>query len=200
MKDKVVIVGGPCVGKDFATKYLVDEYGYVQVRFAEGVYWIAENIFGMKKKDRRLLRFIGQGARFFWKDIWVWLTFRKVKSIIKQQRKVVISDCRQPNEIERCLKEGFTVILLEADMDIRIQRAIERDGEYPDTSLWFKESEIGAQELARKHGVVIENNGTADELKHALDNVVCDGFGDRFQHIIQKDLERMLKKLYTEGD
>lgn len=162
--NKVQINGRALSGKDTVADYLVDKYGFAKLFYAEGIYEEAYRQ-GMTFKDRELLIKIGEDARAINPDHWVNWVFNKEKNF----NKVVLSDCRRENEYLRGLKEGYLPIRITADFDLRVQRAIERDGFYPDTSLWENESETGADPFDY---IEIENNGTLEELHKNIDAVM----------------------------
>lgn len=166
MIDKIIINGRGGSGKDLFADYLVDNYGFTKLTFADGIYDIAYKYFGMTYKDRKLLQEIGEHMRKIDPLIWVNYTFGRVKD----GQKVVISDCRRANEYAYGLKNGFLPIKIQADLDKRIRRLEKRDGFYPDVSLLENESETGADGL---RFFDIDNNGTVDELYKQIDNILA---------------------------
>lgn len=153
-----------CAGKDTFADYLVDNYQFKKLFFAEGIYEEAYRQ-GMTFKDRGLLIKIGEGKRAEDPDYWVKDLFSKEK----QYEKVAISDLRRKNEYLRGIKEGFLPIRISADFDLRVQRAIKRDGFYPDTSLWEHESETGADPFDY---IEITNDKTLEELYSQIDTIM----------------------------
>lgn len=163
MINKIIINGRACAGKDTIADYLVKSYGFTKVSFASGIYFIAYEYFGMTTKDRSLLQTIGESMRNIDADVWVKRTFKIAKKIDK----CVISDLRKENEYYYAIQNGFTPIRVHADLNIRIERSIKRDGVYPDLSTWENASETGADHLNYKYEIY--NNGTFDELYSQID-------------------------------
>lgn len=160
-----MINGRSLAGKDTLADYLVKEYGFKKVSFAEPIYEIARKYFDMKKKDRKLLQDIGEKFREIDPDIWVKLL---IKSLNKHDR-YVISDVRRANEYIKCKEKGFIPIRIKSDLNLRIERCKQRDGiKNPDTSLWENKSETGADSF---NYYEIENNSTLDNLHEKIDNL-----------------------------
>ena len=67
------------------------------------------------------------------------------------------------------IKHGFYPIRVSASHVLRIQRAIERDGSYPDVALWENSSENGADMFEYYE---IENNGSLEELHRQIDIII----------------------------
>ncbi|MGM1044808.1 MAG: AAA family ATPase [Bacillota bacterium] len=165
----ILINGRACSGKDEVARYLVEEYGYTQVTFAEPIYHICRKYFRMKKKNRKLLQFVGQLLRFFNKDIWVKQALKKVSKLNIEGKHIVISDCRQMNEYIEAIKFGFIPIRVTADLKVRINRAIHRDGQYPDHTLWEGKAETGADNFTY---LEVNNNDDLKNLYNQIDRII----------------------------
>lgn len=120
----------------------------------------------MTTKDRVLLQSIGQKFREIDPDIWIKAAFKEAE----KYERVVIADCRQENEYIYAVKNGFTPIRIFADLDIRIQRCVDRDGIQPNIEDWENSSEIGADDF--EYIVEIINNGNLYELHTVADGLV----------------------------
>ena len=165
MVNKIILNSRAGGGKDTFADYLVDNYGFKKITFAEGIYDIAYKYFGMTYKDRKLLQRIGQKMREIDSLIWVKYAFKQAE----QYDKVVISDCRQRNEYSYGLKKGFLPVNIDAKLDLRIKRLEDRDGFYPDISLLENESEIGADGLDY---ITVDNNSTIENLYLQIDDIM----------------------------
>lgn len=145
----------------------MEKHGFTKITFATPIYKIAREYFGMTTKDRVLLQSIGQKFREIDPDIWIKAAFKEAE----KYEKVVIADCRQENEYIYAVKNGFTPIRVRADLDIRIQRCIDRDGIYPNIDDWENSSEIGADDF--EYIVEIINNGNKYELYSVADGLIA---------------------------
>lgn len=186
MLNKVLINGRGGSGKDEFADYLVENYGFKKISFADGIYDIAYKYFGMTYKDRALLQAIGEKMREIDPLIWVNTAFREAK----QYDRVVISDCRRANEYQVGLENGFLPIRIKADLDKRIERLEKRDGFYPDLSLLENESETGADGL---FFIDVDNNGTLDELFEQVENLIKSDWDSTIKNI---QMEYQLKQMY----
>lgn len=186
MIDKIIINGRAGSGKDVFADYLVGNYGFKKIAFADPIYEIARKYFGMTYKDRELLQLIGEHMRAIDPLIWVKHTFNQVE----KYDKVVISDCRRANEYSFSLSKGFLPVRVNADLDTRIKRIERRDGRYPDLSLLENESETGADEL---QFIEIDNNGTLEEYYKEIDMLMSMDWGDTIK---QFQYKQRLRQMY----
>lgn len=153
-------------GKDTFGDYLVENYGFKKITFAEGIYDIAYKYFGMTYKNREILQQIGQKMREIDPLIWVKYAFEQAE----QYEKVIITDVRQSNEYSWALnKKGYLPVHIDAKLDLRIKRLEERDGFYPDLSLLENESETGADNLPY---ITVDNNSTFENLYLQIDDIM----------------------------
>jgi dephospho-CoA kinase len=162
---RILINGGPCVGKDETADFLVACYGFKKIAFADGIYEISRKLFGMTTKDRALLQAIGEKLREVDPDVWVKDAYRRALDFPR----VVISDCRRQNEYWYGVRAGFTPIRIQADMESRIARSRSRDGVEPDISLWSHNAETDADNLDY---INIDNNGTIEDLHRKVNAVL----------------------------
>lgn len=171
---RIIINGRSCTGKDTIGDYLVNTYGFEKVSFAEPIYKIARKYFGMKEKNRKLLIDIGDKMREIDPDVFVKYLLKN----LKEDKDYAISDCRRGNEYKLCTEAGFLPIRVTSDLDLRIDRAIKRDGHYPNTALWEGHSETGADDFEYYE---IENNGTLEDLYKKVDEymIQLEGMKDR---------------------
>lgn len=166
--NRIIINGRAGAGKDVIADYLVEEHGYVKVSFAEGIYKIARELFGMTTKDRELLIAIGQKMREIDPDVWVYSTFQRA---VKHD-KVVISDCRQANEYITGKSLGFFPVRVSSDWEIRRERLRKRDGVEPDMELLESKGETGADNFEYYE---IENNSSFEDLYKKIDEMILNG-------------------------
>ncbi len=186
MVNRIILNGRGGSGKDTFADYLVDNYGFKKIAFADGIYEIAYKYFGMTVKDRDLLQKIGEHMREIDPLVWVKRAFNEAE----HYDKVVISDCRRHNEWIYALERNYLPIHIEADLDTRIDRLIERDGIYPDLELLENESENGADGL---EFITLDNNGTLGELYEQVDAIVE---FDWTEYIKQIQMEHQLRQMY----
>lgn len=165
----IALTGWAGAGKTTVAQYLEQKYGYKRISFADGIKDIAARYFFVQEKNRRLLQQIGEKMREIDQDVWVRYTLHRIE-YIELDFPVVIDDLRRMNEFEALQRKGFTVIRIEADENIRIDRLIKRDG-FCDRTLLYNESENG---VAHLEFPTIYNNGTLDELYKNVDKMMVD--------------------------
>lgn len=112
------IAGKKGVGKDTIANYLVNNYGFVKVAYADKVKDVARSLGWDGKKDergRRLLQRLGTDvAREYDIDIWVKATFKVIGVMSQLYDKFVIPDVRFQNEVDAIHESGGLVILIGA--------------------------------------------------------------------------------------
>lgn len=162
---KIAIVGKARSGKDTVADYLVSKYGYTEYKFSKGIRDVINLVRGEEtNKNRRELQDVGQGLRrALGEDIWVNYTL----STITGTDKVVISDCRQQNEAKRLTEEGYLLIRVESDEDIRVQRMLAAGDTFTKEDLTHETEQIDFE-----CPVVIYNNNSLEELYSQVDELI----------------------------
>lgn len=162
---KIAIVGKARSGKDTVADYLVSKYGYTEYKFSTGVRDVINLVRGEEtNKNRRELQDVGQGLRrALGEDIWVNYTL----STITDTDKVVISDCRQQNEAKRLTDEGYLLIRVESDEDIRVQRMLAAGDTFTKEDLTHETEQIDIE-----CSVVIYNNNSLEDLYRQVDELI----------------------------
>jgi dephospho-CoA kinase len=161
---KIAFTSWAGAGKTKAAEYLRLYYDCELVSFADGIKFVDRYLFGSGKKSRSRLQATGQFFRQIDKNIWI----NRLLETISDSEQWVCDDLRQLNEYHALVENGFYIIRVVSDEDIRIKRLIERDGSC-DTSLLYNESESGCANLALPE---IENNGTLDEFYEKIDTIM----------------------------
>jgi dephospho-CoA kinase len=177
--NKIIINGRGGSGKDTVADYLIESYGFEKIAFADRIYDVARDYFGMTYKNRDLLQKIGQKFREIRPTIWIDLTMDKAVNMDA----CVISDLRQSNEYSIALENGFLPIRINTDLNLRIDRIHKRDGSYPDLKLLENESETGADKYKYFE---ISNNGSLEDLYKQID------------WIMEQDWNKYIKNLQME--
>jgi len=122
---RIAITGKLRSGKTSISDYLERAYEYKRIAFGDALKRYAHEIFGeVENKPRELYQSFGQKMREIDSDVWV----KQVERVINEWESVtnysvVIDDLRQPNEYEWARDNGFTIIRINADKDVRIKRA-----------------------------------------------------------------------------
>ena len=166
MAIKLAIIGRKRSGKDTVVDELIKRFqesglscktfalGDSLKQFAHEIYFD----YPLEKKPRELYQFMNV-MRDFDKDVWVKHLDRKLtKSTEKVQ---IITDIRQKNELNYAQKNGFILIKVFAEKDVRKQRTIDSGED------WVEEFENHPSETytdIAPSDYTIENNGTLEQL------------------------------------
>lgn len=169
---KIAIVGKMRSGKDTLAKFFIEKEGLIQLAFADGIKAIGNVYFPeimMMGKPRFLYQHIGQEFRKI--DPYVWIKdVDKHMKIMKSMgiEEFVISDVRQLNEYTYLKEQGFTVIMVKADDDVRRQRIID-SGDVFSPSDFYHETEMAVDRIP--YDYVLYNNGTYEEFKQKMESL-----------------------------
>ncbi len=114
-------------GKSTIASYLCDRHGFVMYNFADRIYQLAEELFGMKIKDRDLLIAIGEKLREVDMLVWIKETLKRIED--EGHPRVVIADTRKLLEYAYLIESGYEQAMVYCPEEVAIQRLEERDGE-----------------------------------------------------------------------
>ncbi|MFJ8247362.1 dephospho-CoA kinase [Peribacillus asahii] len=114
-------------GKSTIANYLVDKHGFVVYNFADKVYELAEELFGMKIKDRKMLIAIAEKMREIDKLVWIKETLKRIER--DNNPRIVIADTRKLLEYAYLLEHGYEQAMVYCPEEVALQRLKERDGE-----------------------------------------------------------------------
>lgn len=155
-------------GKDTCAEYLKEKHGGVILKFADGIYnilYTVQDMMGIpRKKHAPLLQMIGTDlGRNADPDVWVKICTNRIKEILKEnpEANILISDLRFPNEASSLKELGFTLCCVTRKQELRGN--IGRDPNHPSET---------AMDWYDKWDVVIENNGTLEDLYKKVDQLI----------------------------
>ncbi|ASR79079.1 dephospho-CoA kinase [Bacillus phage AaronPhadgers] len=199
IKHKIAITGLARTGKSTAADYASEMYGFYVYDMSDdlkldydedamrGPYEYAQH----DGKPREGYQLFGQLKRYVHgDDYWIDKVQRRIHNdsvAIKQRKhesgvgmslrnnphqKVLLTGLRQPNEFEYARANGFTIIRLEVDEDIRIER-IKASGEVVDEKTIRHETE--ATLMNEKVDYVVKNNtNNPENMIDWLDEIIRD--------------------------
>jgi dephospho-CoA kinase len=176
---KIALTGKLRSGKDTVAHHLYIRYGFDKVAFGDALKRIAHDTFPWVSefsKPRALYQNVGQLMREIEPDVWVKHAERAVKGAIDFRVNtgadkviVVVTDCRQQNEVDWCRANGFTLIRVTAPDEDRIKRAIAAGDDFDEKDL-SHETEIAIDTFDVDAEIV--NDGTVDDLKRKIDEIM----------------------------
>lgn len=171
----VAICGKLGSGKTTVARYLVENYSYERVSFADPMREITQYVLGIKDKTDPRYRPAMQELGTDWGRKWnenCWVDILLFKTTTDIQTKMfVVDDVRFQNEVESLLKAGWKFIFLKTKWQERECRCLERDGNFDPASMLHK-SETNCDCIAKDFKddlFFIDNNGSLDSLYRAVD-------------------------------
>jgi len=178
---KIALCGKLRSGKDEIANHLYIKYGYDRVAFGDALRKSASEVFPWlygAKKPRALLQEYGQLARQIDPDVWIKHVERKIKGQIDfrvsmgaDKIGIIITDLRQDNEYEWACANGFTIVKVTAPGELRIERAINLGDDFTVNDLTHG-TEMAIDSFGSDYEIV--NDGTIDELKRKVDEVLSE--------------------------
>lgn len=168
---KIVLFGKMRSGKDTVGKMLIEDYNFKRFAFGDGIGEIIEKYFPKafeNGKPRHHYQFIGQQLRQLNEDVWIEYLLNGVAKAEQENGaalNVVVCDGRQINEAERMKSEGYVIIKVEADENVRLER-IMAEGDTFDPKHLQHETELQVDQV--KADYIIKNDGTLDDLNRKV--------------------------------
>ncbi|WP_340034449.1 hypothetical protein [Bacillus sp. FSL K6-0993] len=175
---KIALLGEIRAGKDTVAelmeKHIKANAATYFLAFADGIHKVIRKYFPEAYKEgkpRKHLQQIGQSFRVLNPDIWIDTLFNSniFDKAVRSQSNIIITDVRQPNEAIRAMKEGFTVVKVTADFDVRVARA-KAKGDTFNLEDFYHETELAIQQCP--YDVCIDNSYTLDELEERVKEVL----------------------------
>ena len=177
-KHIIGIAGEIASGKDTVTKYLVDRYGATQYRFSDPLRAILK-IMHLDITRDNLTNISTHLREAFGQNILAHIIEHEAENV--ERDIVVIDGIRRLSDIDLVKdKPNFTLWYTDADVKIRYERLHKRIENQDDGSLTFEqfledhsnETERFITELKPKAKLVIENNGSLEELQAKVDEIM----------------------------
>ncbi|MGC9058293.1 MAG: AAA family ATPase [Candidatus Nanoarchaeia archaeon] len=123
------IIGRIGAGKDVATQYLVEKYGFKEIHMGNLVREELKEL-GIAESRENLQKYSRERTEQFGKDYWAKKVVQKIKELSKAgESKFVINGIRRLEEVElpkKEFREEFKLLLIEASPEIRFARLQER--------------------------------------------------------------------------
>lgn len=178
---KILIVGKIRAGKSSVTDHLRFEHGFDEIAFGSMLKYYAHKVFthsdvvggGDKpaRKPRALYQQFGELCRQI--DPMVWIQHAEFELGMKLDSRatkgVVISDGRQPHEIEWARANGFTTVRVTAPDELRVARARAAGDNFTEADL-VHDTEQHVDGFTVDYEIV--NDGNLAELRAQVDEVI----------------------------
>lgn len=176
---KIGLLGEMRAGKDTVAEIIVEELGQRNTdlyAFSSGIHDVIKRYLPGeydKGKPREALQRIGQLFREFDPDVWVNNLLLSADLVVSEitNSNVIVTDVRQPNEAKRLKEEGYTIIKVTADTDVRTARAA-KAGDNFSAEMLTHETEQLVNEC--EFDVEINNSGTLEDLRGRVIDVLTE--------------------------
>ncbi|MDF2010228.1 hypothetical protein [Priestia megaterium] len=175
MKLKLAIAGEIRSGKDTFSDYVLSKLDRPnKLYFAEGIEKIIREFFPEafegNNKPREYYQEIGQFMRQLNPLVWINYTSRKYEELkLLGMDNFVLTDLRQMNEYQWLKANGFTVIKVEAEPEIRIERMKQAGDKFNMQSLLHP---VEQQISALPYDYLVTNNTTLEDLYKQADFIL----------------------------
>ena len=180
MTNKIILglTGLMACGKGTAAKYLVEKHGAVSFRFSTIMRDLLDRLYLEHSRENmaKISLIIREG---FGQGIFSQVMAKDVMSV--DANIVIIDGIRRMEDLEH-LKNipGFKLVAVDVDMRTRYERLIARRENSDDqTKTWEQfqadhqlETELTILETVKAADIIIDNNGTPDDLNKQLDELV----------------------------
>jgi len=112
-------------GKDTLADHLVDNYGFKKYSFADKVYEVSKDLFGMTEKDRPTLVAVAEKMREINPKVWLNYCMNQIEE--EGFEKIIISDVRKRVEYEHLKEQGWELIMIYCTPVEAVKRLKKRD-------------------------------------------------------------------------
>lgn len=168
---KIALIGGARTGKDTIAEYLGSKADFKRLAFGDKLKELMYKTFiglPQEPKPRNVMIEFGQACRKINPNVWIdqlHKTYNMYNSIGYEN--FVITDVRQPNEIEYCRNNGYLIVKVEASKDAQVERAL-AGGEVLDPNNILDTLALQFEDYDFK----IENNGSLLDLYKQVDQIL----------------------------
>lgn len=183
---KIALTAPLRAGKSLAASYISLHYDFQPFAFGDELKDAFHRAFPnvpRTPKPRAHYQEFGQWARKqFGEDVWIDALMPKIAAYLDRhpcscgnntslKNRVIIDDCRQPNEYQRLKDEGFVFIRITAPVDLRIERAKKAGDQFEIADLEHP-TELAVDSFEVDYE--IENVGEPEELYEKLDEIMAE--------------------------
>ncbi|WP_299831709.1 adenylate kinase [uncultured Metabacillus sp.] len=165
---KIALIAKMRSGKDTVADYLCEQYGFDKYAFGDELKRYYHELFGeTEAKPREGYQWFGQTLRQRDRDIWVRKCFENIDKF--DPIHIVVSDLRQPNEYKKCKAEGYTIVKIECDDELRVKRIMQKNDQFNMSNLKH-DTEMHIDKF--NYDYMINNNGSLEDLYKQVDSLI----------------------------
>lgn len=175
---KIALFGKMRSGKDTVGQLLIDRYGFKKYAFGDGIGEIIHRYFPEAFNDgkpRHHYQFIGQQFRELDPEVWIKYLLKSVeadrdkRAVQEIPSNVVVTDARQFNEYQKLKEDGYIIVKVETDEDIRLER-IKASGDKFTPEQLCHPTELQVDMV--DPDFIIKNNGSLRDLEVSVANLI----------------------------
>lgn len=171
---KIAVIGRIRAGKNTFADMITNKYGHHQFQFGDGIKEVIMEYFPealVSGKPRQHYQVIGQSFRQLNPNLWIEMLDRKLQNHFRfyPNYPVIIPDLRQPNEAEYLKQLGFTIIKLEADKEVRLDRIAMSGDVFSEEQLEHETEK--AVDMA-SYDYLVSNNDSLEALQEQADFIM----------------------------
>lgn len=168
---KIGIIGEMRSGKDTVAKIIKEltkhENKTINFAFSEGIHVVLNMLMPEvyeEGKPRKELQEVGQFMRQIKPDVWIDYLFNTLgyEWANKRGYNMILTDVRQPNEVARLREQGYTILRVQAPVDVRVKRILEQGDAFEPSSLTH-DTEKSVAFLSADYQIT--NDGSLEDLK-----------------------------------
>tara|TARA_E500000331_G_scaffold345574_1_gene383306 strand:+ start:162 stop:713 length:552 start_codon:yes stop_codon:yes gene_type:complete len=177
---RIAICGAICSGKTTLSHSLMTAFGMERYAFADTVKEYATDLFGMERKNRKLIQDFAEKMKEIDEDVWI-KNLDKTLTNRGGMDNVVIDDLRFMNEYQYLLNHNFYIIRINIEKIDQLKRL---RSTYPDN--WIEHVDRLTHRSENQRTLfMVDLDITADD----------DGFDEVFKHIVENPYDH--PGLYT---
>lgn len=171
---RIAFLGPMACGKTWCANYLVENYGYNKLAFADKLKALAYDLYGIQSKDgpnRAILQELGGvDLRKHDPDVWIKHALYRAQHLEEtvKQCKLVLDDLRYPNEAKILEENGFVLVIAICDENLRQKRIKHLYPDYPE-SVQNHVSELGWMEMRPYYQIVSNGYEAMTQLDEMLE-------------------------------
>lgn len=169
---RIAVTGKMRSGKDTLASYFINDLHFQKLGFRDGIEKIGQDFFPellAKGKPRKFYQHVGQSLREI--DPYVWINFldKRLQALNGTGiENFIVTDVRQVNEYNYLKKQGFIVLKVEADEEIRRER-IEKAGDIFSPEQFYHDTEIQVDNIPADY--ILTNNTTLQDFLDQINYV-----------------------------
>ena len=122
---RIALTGQMRSGKDSVGSYLVTRHGFTRYALGDGIRLVCRLLYPeavAKGKPRYLYQAVGQGMRCIDPNVWIKYMARNIERDGLDD--IVITDVRQPNEVDMLRRAGYFIVRVNAVFQTRVKRMV----------------------------------------------------------------------------